>query len=414
MMIIGGLFLNLVVCGCLFRPLVSFKLQRQRRRYLRSLERFSRVSSRRTSGDAIDRHSGQTCNHENEDDGALPVCDLCRDVEPLSHSLIQFPTYFQNGFNLEDLMVHCDIPRRGSQSMVNLSMTGIDRKVPLYAEFRQNGNDPCFVNVTTAAQCADEKLPAIRSKHLKKEKPEQSKRRAHFKEQFLPRYRADIIYRGSLLKTGYLLSHGQSASCPDIFIHTRRKQKDSLCSRLRNCLPGILSHVRDALDFSIFRSPIFLLFCVHCMFYNMSYEIPYLYIADYASDLEIHLAYLNESLLISVIGIVSTFGQVVMGYIGDRQQVNRVQFYVAMTCLAGVATFVVPLLPSTFAWLATYCGVFGFFVSANFTLVTIILVELLGMDQLTNAYGFVSLAEGIACLIGPPLAGVWRVVNVFF
>jgi len=412
LMIMGALMLNIVVCGCLFRPLESFKLQRQRRRYLRSLERFSRVSSRRTSGDGLDRQSSLTCNHDHDDEGELPVCDLCKDAEPLSHSLIQFPTYLQNGLLHDELMLQ-SFPRRCSQSLVNLSA---DQKVATYAEFRQKENDPYSVAVVAVPQCVEqEELQMIKFKRTKKPKPEQPKKQAHFNEQYIPRYRADIIYRGSLLKSGFLLSNGHSASCPDIIIHTRPKHKDGLCTRLRNALPDVVSHVRDALDFSIFKSPIFLLFCVHCMLYNMSYEIPYMYIADYASeaDSDLEVSYLGESLLISVIGIVSTFGQVVMGYIGDRPSVNRVQFYVAMTCFAGVATFVVPLLPMTFAWLATYCGVFGFFVSANFTLVTIILVELLGMDQLTNAYGFVSLAEGIACLVGPPIAGKLYIRSVF-
>ena len=389
--------LNIVVCGCLFRPLASFKRQRQRRRYLRSLERFSRVSSRRTSGDALDRQSSrQTCNHE---DGALPVCDLCKDVEPLSHSLIQFPTYIKNGFIHDELMSN-DILRRGSQSMINLTAITAQRKITVYEDPKFSG-----VDITRMPRhCTDLELDIVvpkPKKRSKKEKGKTNQNHAHFSQQFIPRYR----YRGNL-KTSFMLSSGHSASCPDIIVHSRPKPKGSLCSCICNVFSSFMSHVHDALDFSICRSPIFMLLCFHCMLFNMSYEIPYMYIADYATDSDFDVSYLGESLLISVIGVVSTVGQIVMGYIGDRPSVNRVHFYIAMTSLAGISTVVLPQLPRTFAWLSTYCGIFGFFVSANFTLLTIILVELLGMDQLTNAYGFSSLAEGIACLIGPPIAGL--------
>ena len=69
----------------------------------------------------------------------------------------------------------------------------------------------------------------------------------------------------------------------------------------------------------------------------------------------------------------------------------------------------------TYAALCVYSAAYGFFISANYALTTIILVQLLGMDKLTNAYGIVMLAAGLANLVGPPVAGMydlWRVVFV--
>jgi len=36
----------------------------------------------------------------------------------------------------------------------------------------------------------------------------------------------------------------------------------------------------------------------------------------------------------------------------------------------------------------------------------IILVEVIGLDNLTNAFGLVAMFQGVAFLIGPPIAGV--------
>ena len=47
---------------------------------------------------------------------------------------------------------------------------------------------------------------------------------------------------------------------------------------------------------------------------------------------------------------------------------------------------------------------FGF-CSAFVILKTIVLVELLGLDMLTSAFGLLGLYEGIACLITTPIAG---------
>jgi MCP family monocarboxylic acid transporter-like MFS transporter 14 len=48
---------------------------------------------------------------------------------------------------------------------------------------------------------------------------------------------------------------------------------------------------------------------------------------------------------------------------------------------------------------------FGLFISAFVSLTSVILVELLGLDNLTNAFGLVILFQGSATIIGAPLAG---------
>ena len=50
-------------------------------------------------------------------------------------------------------------------------------------------------------------------------------------------------------------------------------------------------------------------------------------------------------------------------------------------------------------------SLYGFF-TTFFILKTIILVELVGLDKLTSAFSLVALFEGIAAIIGAPIAGV--------
>ena len=97
--------------------------------------------------------------------------------------------------------------------------------------------------------------------------------------------------------------------------------------------------------------------------------------------------------------------EVAIGYVSDRPTVDTLAFYNLMTSLAGLATLVVPLVTS-FEALAAVSSAFGLFVSANFALTTVILVDLVGVDRLTDAVGVVSFAQGIANLVGPPLAGI--------
>lgn len=55
--------------------------------------------------------------------------------------------------------------------------------------------------------------------------------------------------------------------------------------------------------------------------------------------------------------------------------------------------------------LMTYCAVFGFTIGAYVGLTSVILVDLLGLEKLTNAFGLLLLFQGIASFIGAPIGG---------
>lgn len=80
--------------------------------------------------------------------------------------------------------------------------------------------------------------------------------------------------------------------------------------------------------------------------------------------------------------------------------------------LCGAVTALVPLL-STYTGLCTISGAFGFFIAANYSLTSIILVELITLDRFTNAYGLLLLVQGVANLIGPPLGGNKHAITMF-
>ena len=96
--------------------------------------------------------------------------------------------------------------------------------------------------------------------------------------------------------------------------------------------------------------------------------------------------------------------QIVIGYIGDRPAMNSLTLYAVLTAVAGIATTCMPLTTS-YGQLAAVCSAYGAFISANYSLTTIILVDLVGMSRLTSAYGVVMFSQGIANLVGPPAAG---------
>lgn len=77
--------------------------------------------------------------------------------------------------------------------------------------------------------------------------------------------------------------------------------------------------------------------------------------------------------------------------------------------LCGGVTSLIPVVIRDYYLLCAISGAFGIFIAANYSLTSIILVETISLERFANAYGLLLLVQGVANLMGPPLAG-----NLFF
>ncbi|KAI5652167.1 major facilitator superfamily domain-containing protein [Phthorimaea operculella] len=150
------------------------------------------------------------------------------------------------------------------------------------------------------------------------------------------------------------------------------------------------------------RNPAFVFFSISNFLLYMWYDVPYVYIADHAINLNFSES--QASMLISVIGILNMLGEIVLGWVGDFESVSASLVYAVCMVLCGLVTLLMPLLTDYFS-LASASGLFGMFIAANYSLTSIILVEQITLEKFTNAYGLLLLIQGVANLIGPPLAG---------
>ena len=118
--------------------------------------------------------------------------------------------------------------------------------------------------------------------------------------------------------------------------------------------------------------------------------------------------------------------QIFLGWLGDKK-INVTILYAFCMILCGVIVFMVPSFITfevsredfwriirsyhnyfPFQAMGILSGLFGFFIAANYSLTSIILVQLITIERFTNAYGLLLLVQGVANLIGPPLAGELR------
>ncbi|KAH0560184.1 uncharacterized protein LOC123266278 [Cotesia glomerata] len=213
-------------------------------------------------------------------------------------------------------------------------------------------------------------------------------------------HRHSLTYRGAMLNINrYRL---RASSCPDIYrnsMTTIAKTKFVWYSGLWEFWDLLV----DMLDFSHFAVSKFLLFSISNFLLHTWYDVPYVYLTDNA--IEMGFSETDASILISVIGIANMFGEIFLGWAGDRAWVNASIVYALCMICCGIATSLIPLVDGNYYALCSVAGAFGIFIAANYSLTSIILVEVITLERFTNAYGLLLLVQGIANLMGPPLAG---------
>lgn len=108
---------------------------------------------------------------------------------------------------------------------------------------------------------------------------------------------------------------------------------------------------------------------------------------------------------LATIGISNTVGRVLLGILSDLKKVNRIYLYATLLTLCGLATCIEPFFTSYSGFLI-YSIIFGLTSGGYISLTSVLLVDLLGLDKLTNAFGILLVFQGIATFIGPPTIGI--------
>lgn len=214
-------------------------------------------------------------------------------------------------------------------------------------------------------------------------------------------HRHSLTYRGAMLNINkYRL---RASSCPDIY----RNSMTTIASESENTATQLFAEFKklfkDILDFSYFLDIRFLLFSISNFILYVWYDVVYVYLPDWAGEHGVSMT--DASMLISLIGIVNMFGEIGLGWVGDRKEFSPTIIYAVCMAFCGISVVLIPLFTS-YTWMCVLSSAFGLFIAANYSLTSIILVNLVDLDRFTNAYGLLLLVQGIANLVGPPLAGM--------
>ena len=125
---------------------------------------------------------------------------------------------------------------------------------------------------------------------------------------------------------------------------------------------------------------------------------PYNFLPDYISINSIQDEY---SMSLSLIGVSSVIGQIAIGYLADKFVSLNWLIYSLCLIIAGFSTCILPFC-KTFFLICIYSTVFGLMTSVNYVLQSNLVIEAVGLDNLTYAFGFLQAFQGLTTLTGTP------------
>uniref|UniRef100_A0A0K2T9N2 Monocarboxylate transporter 12like [Nasonia vitripennis] n=1 Tax=Lepeophtheirus salmonis TaxID=72036 RepID=A0A0K2T9N2_LEPSM len=202
-----------------------------------------------------------------------------------------------------------------------------------------------------------------------------------------PLSKKDIFYSGSVMR---LNSRGRAVSVI------------SLPPVEEN---GFKVIVKEMINFSHFKNPLFALICASNAFGFLSMYIPYIYLPNMMTSLgKGEISQGQASFVVSAIGVSNTGGRILLGFMTDFHWVNSLILSNISLLLSGFCILVFPLCSSYRDFLITSLSL-GFSLSGFLSLISIVLADIFGIESLTSTFGSLVLFRGIATILGPPLAG---------
>ncbi|KER22357.1 hypothetical protein T265_09528 [Opisthorchis viverrini] len=181
------------------------------------------------------------------------------------------------------------------------------------------------------------------------------------------------------------------------------------CSKVSNKLSPMQTFLQELFSPWILSSRTFLFMLLSSMTTMMGYVIPFLLLPDLLAELNWTLA--DSGFVISAIGVGNTVGRLVASTMVDNLHLG--QLSVVKQRIASYhqprrfhhAYFANPLYVSgprlSCVRILLCCH---FFPAVFVSLKSILVVELLGLERLTNSFGYMLLFQGLAAGVGPPVA----------
>ena len=154
-----------------------------------------------------------------------------------------------------------------------------------------------------------------------------------------------------------------------------------------------LDLMKSMLNPAVLQDPKFMLIGVSNFFGFLGFYVPFVYLPSMAGQLE-GISSDEAAFLLSIIGISNTLGRVLTGWISDLECVDSVFVVNVSLILSSATLFTMPFMTDMVSF-GVLSSLFGLFIAAYIALTSIVLVDFCGIDNLTSAFGLLTVFRSV-------------------
>ena len=180
-------------------------------------------------------------------------------------------------------------------------------------------------------------------------------------------------------------------------VKENRKEKAIEKNTNNNNMKNLIQEASSVLK-KHFNNKQYIVLILAYTFLSFLITAPYNFLPDYIRMNSIEDKY---SLSISLIGIATLVGQIFIGFIADKFLSYNWLIYSICLIIAGLITIILPLLKNIY-FICIYSVIYGFMTSVNYVLQSNLVIEAVGVENLTTAFGFIQAFQGFSTLTGTP------------
>lgn len=244
-------------------------------------------------------------------------------------------------------------------------------------------------------------------------------------------YRFLIYYyglNGTLWILGAILANVCVAACvlrqPKLLVRQRltRDKKEKQKMEQKALLNGNVPYVRDEdeedekhkrkkkctcdridfLKFSLFKKPLFLMLAVAFTFCMNGYGNNLILIPSHVRDMGYNKDFV--ALSVTIMGGCEVIARIFFGWFADLQVMKRRNIFLISMFVSAIFAFIAPYFDG-FIFMAIYAAIVGTFPGSFWSLISVMVIDSVGMENFTPAFGLISMCLALGAAVSQPVIG---------
>ena len=154
--------------------------------------------------------------------------------------------------------------------------------------------------------------------------------------------------------------------------------------------------------FSLLKNPRFTLYAAAFMICSNGYNNNLVLIPAQTR----FLGYGKDSvaLTVSVMGACEIWARILVGWLADKGWISAKNIFSICFVISAVFAFITPFFDSV-AYMCVYAAVIGIFPASFWSLIQVLMIDVVGMKDFPAGYGLTILGLGVGALVSQPLIG---------